>query len=112
MLDTDDLLGTLDTTQSVRCSLTDDQVLSGLDQQDRDVQKILDYLNQDPRNAIVVTGFTEDNEYVAIEPTYVLRGASECDDNFYTGPFPAVDPGDANGGDWFADEALARVING
>jgi hypothetical protein len=113
MLDSDDLLGTLDSVNSVRCSLSNDQALSDTPQRDWPVQTVIDYLDADPRHAIVITAFEDDGEDIKVEPpTYVLRGASERDDNFYIGPFPADDPGNADGGSWTADEALAYALNG
>ncbi len=113
MLDDDDLVGTLSTLASVRCSFTNHEILGEEPQQDHSVEEVETFLNADPANAVVVTGFTEAEEdsVTSIDPMYVIRGASEALDNFYIGAIPAEDPNDADGGSWTAAEALAHVVN-
>lgn len=70
--------------------------------------EVVAYLNDDPRNAVVLVG-SRDAFFgeKTFEPSlYVIRGASEGLDNFYYGHMPAEDPNDADGGDVDALEAV------
>jgi hypothetical protein len=91
-----------------RVSLTNDQDLATTNLSEQTPAEIERYLNADERNAVVLVG-SRDRVFgnVTYEPpVYVLRGAGGTLDNFYYGPMPAEDPGDANGGDLDAATAL------
>ena len=96
----------------ITCSFTNDIELGDFPQIPVPVADVVNYLNASPRNAIVITDLDEaSGECVAGSPVYVLRGAGEDLNNFYFGPFPAEDPGDANGGDLTAEQALAEALD-
>lgn len=103
----------------------------------RDVEKILSDLKGSVRMKAIKTGYDQMNdpgseyrEYSVLEletylseqvlnavvvshggrETAVFRGASEDLSNFYTQDLPLEDPGDAEGGDWTAREALSQVL--
>ncbi len=74
------------------------------------------YLNDDVRNAIVITGVTmegeDDDESDGLPSWYVAvwRGGSESLDNFYFQALPLEEP-DSNGGDLTAEDAVCQAAD-
>ncbi len=71
-------------------------------------EQIISYLNQSPRNAVVINvgtavGF-EDAEKIA-----VFCGAAESPDNYFYQALPLEEP-DADGGDLTAEQAVDEVL--
>jgi hypothetical protein len=71
-----------------------------------------DYLNANPRHALVIDGAETDvTGFGTLEPAmYVLRGASEKLDNFYFGRIDNESPNDSEGGDLVAIDAICAAI--
>lgn len=75
-------------------------------------QEVINYLNADPRHAIVLHDIEEESgECVATTPQYIIRGAGEQLGDFYFGAMPAEDPNDAEGIDLTAEEALFQATD-
>lgn len=65
-----------------------------------------------PHNALVITDLEEaSGECKALTPVAVWCGAGEARDNYYYQSLPLEDPGDANGGDLDAGEAIAQALD-
>ena len=75
--------------------------------------EVIAYLNEKEENAVVIVDADTSLANQAEMPRhfqYIIRGASGELDNFYYGEYPAEDPGDANGGDLTADEAIYEAV--
>lgn len=66
------------------------------------LERVQTYLEADPRHAVVLGD--EDGTKWAI-----FRGASDASNNFFVQGLPLDDPGDADGGEWTAREALEEI---
>lgn len=82
----------------MKASKTNDEVLANTPLHDLTLDQAVDYLEENPRHALVIVGSAGE--------VYVLRGAGDDLCNFYYGYYPAEDPNDANGGDLTAREAV------
>lgn len=102
----------MDNVESFEAIFTTDADLDAGKTRRATPQEVVDYLNANPRNAVVITDIEEESdECVATTPQYIIRGASESLDNFYFGSMPAEDPNDSSGGDLTAEQALFHAAN-
>jgi hypothetical protein len=89
----------------MRAILTNDSDMGnpGSNVREYSLLELENYLNANPRNAVVVSH--RSGQQVA-----VFRGAGEDLNNFFIQSLPLEDPGDADGGDWSAKVALTTVL--
>ena len=90
---------------------TNDSELQDGEPQTKTVQEVVDYLQENPRHAVILHGSHDEHfgDTVYDDRFYVLRGAGEGLDEFWYGVMPCEDPEDDDGGDLTAAQALSHA---